>query len=359
MKEETKKIPLKCFVMMSSGKNEEYDDGQRESDYIYNHIIAPSVEEACGGNVDIVREADSSAPGAIDRRIVEHIASADIAIVDITGHNANVFLELGMRYALKRSTTILLRQSDTTIPFDIKSYRCVEYDPKWEGADRAKRDIMNILRTALANPTADSLVFNVYPNLVVDLDPSENDKRTERMPWDNYMKQLSNIQSLLRETIDDGRYKPDAILGLSNGGMVVADLLGRRLFRGTPIATFWVNRWSKGDWFNHPLNSAVIDGIKTMSEKNDNLELLVVDDIVASGTTIQGALYYISKSLENVSVRFLPIFSANEQYYELIQDHLIWLHPAFSNLDKDGLDITTVHSTSYRKLPYDKDIRSS
>src|SRR5204863_9631873 len=107
--------PKRCFVIMPSGNHGEYADGPRESDFIFKSIIVPAVMDAFENDVEVVREADANSPGAIDRRIVEHTASADIAIVDITGQNPNVFFELGMRYVLRKSTTILLRQANTAI----------------------------------------------------------------------------------------------------------------------------------------------------------------------------------------------------------------------------------------------------
>jgi hypothetical protein len=76
--------------------------------------------------LDIKREVDKEESGSITASIVRSIAEYDVAIVDITGHNANVFLELGIRYGLKSNITILLTQDASKIPFDIKDYRLCE-----------------------------------------------------------------------------------------------------------------------------------------------------------------------------------------------------------------------------------------
>jgi len=106
-----------CFVMMPSGNHEEYKGGKEESDFIYQEIIIPSLKEAFSEPIEIVRAVDNRNPGAITRELIRHIALADLSIVDITGQNLNVFLELGIRYGLRRSTTILLKQPETIIPF--------------------------------------------------------------------------------------------------------------------------------------------------------------------------------------------------------------------------------------------------
>jgi hypothetical protein len=123
---------------MPSGNHDEYRGASRESDFVFNAIIKPAVLASRLGPTTIVqREADRRIPGAINREIVRNTALADLVVVDITGQNPNVFFELGMRYALRPSTTVLIRQSGTPIPFDIHAYRCVEYDPYFDGIDSA------------------------------------------------------------------------------------------------------------------------------------------------------------------------------------------------------------------------------
>jgi hypothetical protein len=57
------------------------------------------------------------------------IIEADLIICDITYHNANVFYELGIRHALRKKRTLLIKGSpvaDST-PFDILTDRYVPY----------------------------------------------------------------------------------------------------------------------------------------------------------------------------------------------------------------------------------------
>jgi hypoxanthine phosphoribosyltransferase len=358
-----KSRPKRCFVVMPSGNHKEYSDGTRESEFIFKSIIVPAVKEAYRDDVEVEREADASSPGAIDKRIVEQTASADIAIVDITGQNPNVFFELGMRYVLKKSTTILLRQKGTEIPFDIAPYRCVEYDPKWDGAEISKRRIREAIISAIKSPqTTDSLVYNVYPSLTINLNPHEVQPGHDRdiMPWDVYWAQINEIEGLLTGTVHSGRYHPFAMLGLSNGGMIVADLFGRSLFKQkTPTASLWVDR-VQGNWLENALNRSVMKALEELAQMGGSMDLLLVDDIVASGTTLREAVAYLKNNLPNVKLSFLPIFSANERYHELIKDLMLWLHPAFKDVELSNRErIQSIHSTKYHRLPYRKDIRST
>ena len=57
------------------------------------------------------------------------ILEADVVICDITVHNANVFYELGIRHALRKKHTVLIKgdpSADTT-PFDLSTDRYLKY----------------------------------------------------------------------------------------------------------------------------------------------------------------------------------------------------------------------------------------
>jgi len=58
--------------------------------------------------------------------IVEGIYRASIVIADLTGLNPNVFYELGLAHAMNKKV-IIITQDLGELPFDIKSYRAVEY----------------------------------------------------------------------------------------------------------------------------------------------------------------------------------------------------------------------------------------
>jgi len=159
------------FVLMPFGASGEYSGGATESEYVYKEIIEPSVVEATnrlntgsyndssniGSRPKIVREVDRSQSGSITASIVRSIAKADVVIVDITGRNPNVFLELGIRYALRSKVTILLAQIGTQIPFDIKVYRYIEYD-HFRPAE-ARKQIIDAIQQGLSDDmTSDSVV---------------------------------------------------------------------------------------------------------------------------------------------------------------------------------------------------------
>ncbi|HLL70959.1 MAG TPA: phosphoribosyltransferase [Pyrinomonadaceae bacterium] len=358
-------MKLRCFVMMPSGNHNEYDKGPEEADFIFSGIIVPALHEAFDDDVKIHREVDNKKPGAITGEIIRHIAESDVAIVDITGENPNVFLELGMRYALRRSTTLLLRQGKTPIPFDIKNYRCIDYKPIFTGVNKAKDDIVKALahiraEDAGSSKLCDSLVFEVFPHLDVvipSVDGRWNDTESN-MPWPVFKDRIERVKNAADSLYKDGRYVPAAVIGITNGGAMFADLLSRELFGGAvPVVSLWANRLSPhGSYFDNELNEAMVSGLQKVVKGSNNANILLVDDIVASGTTQKQAIKFLQDHLPGIDIRFLPLFSRNKKYFELVEENLLWLHPVFNMTEKE---IFTLHDTDWLRLPYDKDIRST
>jgi hypoxanthine phosphoribosyltransferase len=357
-------IPNKrqCFVMMPSGNHGEYPYGQEEADYVYNDIIAPAVTAALGAETKIIRELDNRSPGAISKALIEHIAESDLAIVDITGHNPNVFLELGVRYSLRRSTTVLLRQEGTDIPFDIANYRSVEYVPRFAGIKKAMNDLTAVLQEIAAqpDPVSDSLVFTALPELLVSLPRGTQDAGSSirTMPWEVYWDRLQTIKAKLESAFKDGRYNPTVIVGITNGGAMYADLLAREVFGRNPFVTLWADRHNAtGKYFENKINEGIVSGVRALAaEREGDLNILLIDDIVASGTTVIQAIEFIRKELPESKLQFLPLFSRNDRYFSLIDKHILWNEPIFDMTEDAAIEL---HSTNWLVLPYMKDIRAT
>jgi hypoxanthine phosphoribosyltransferase len=341
---------------MPSGAHNEYSHGPTEADYVYRNIIEPAVRKAFNGHVKVIREMDNREPGSITRNIVHRTATCDIVVVDITGQNPNVFFELGIRYSLRKKTTILLRQTGVTIPFDIHHFRCVDYSPFSQ--DSAIHDISATIEAAQKSVGgSDSLVYEVFPQLTVrglpDVEPEEGSEDAGQMPWIEYWRRVEDITRFIHDDRASRRYAPAIIVGISNGGMIFADLLARRFQGFVPVVGLWANRKSK-KYFESDINKQLLIGVKSTISTND--ELLLVDDIVASGTTVSQAIDFIKDHLPEASISFLPMFNRNVQYADAIKDVLLWNKPPFRDNPEEA---RRVSGTNWTKLPYLKDIRSA
>ncbi|MFC1597398.1 hypothetical protein ACFL5Q_05600 [Planctomycetota bacterium] len=65
--------------------------------------------------------------------ILRGIARAEVIVADVTGRNANVFYELGIAHTVK-DRCVILTQSVSDVPFDLKHLRCIEYTNTISGA---------------------------------------------------------------------------------------------------------------------------------------------------------------------------------------------------------------------------------
>lgn len=112
----------KCFVVSPIG--DEGTDVRKNADQLYQHIIKP-VCEKCGfaaKRVDEFNTADS-----ITQEIVDALNEYDLVIADLTGHNPNVFFEIGYR-TKSQKPIIHLKRKGESIPFDVSTVRTFEYD---------------------------------------------------------------------------------------------------------------------------------------------------------------------------------------------------------------------------------------
>lgn len=140
-------------------------DGQIvDFDVVYQYIIRPVTQRV---GLEVVRSDEIQSPGLIHADMIEHIMSDDVAIVDITSLNPNVFYELGVRHALRKSLTIMIRKKGTKNPFNIQGMRTIEYDTDIESATKAQNEIEQFIRNGLIRQSNDSMVYQVLPDLRV------------------------------------------------------------------------------------------------------------------------------------------------------------------------------------------------
>ena len=126
-------IPIeknKCFVIMPF---------KQEFDYVYG-IIKDGLNNA-GYTCNRVDEISGSVP--IVAKILNEILSARYIIADLSGCNPNVFYELGVSHSFKDAhNIIILKQKNSSVPFDIMHLTYVEYDN-----NNAKLLVSNILKS--------------------------------------------------------------------------------------------------------------------------------------------------------------------------------------------------------------------
>jgi hypothetical protein len=161
-----------CFVIMPIGP--EGSEIRKNSNDVYQYIIVPGVSLA-KRSYKCLRADEVQKPNNIIKDIAQKLYNADVVIADLTGQNPNVFYELGVRHALV-GRTIILAQSFTDIPFDLRGYRTIIYNPgDLSGNEQTKRQISRFLQEIDEKPNASdnpvSETFGGIPQSKLELTP--------------------------------------------------------------------------------------------------------------------------------------------------------------------------------------------
>jgi hypothetical protein len=157
----------RAFIIRPFGKKK--DRAGREIDFekVSTDLIEPALKAAGlgGGTAGEIIEA-----GNIREDMFGLIPKADIVLCDITILNANVFYELGIRHALRKKRSVLIRgvPSADDVPFDILTDRYLVYNVYKPEA--ALQQLTDTLVATLASEKTDSPVFKMLPTLP-EVDP--------------------------------------------------------------------------------------------------------------------------------------------------------------------------------------------
>ena len=136
-----------CFVICPIGEAD--SEERKRSDDLLEHIITPVMEEF---SYQVIRADKLPNPGKITEQIIEQLMTADLVIADLTGNNANVFYELGVRHTTDKPV-IQLIQKGGTVPFDVKVIRTLEYDLQVREAKKATEILKEMVIWLIKNPS--------------------------------------------------------------------------------------------------------------------------------------------------------------------------------------------------------------
>jgi tetratricopeptide (TPR) repeat protein len=157
-----------CFVIMGFGKKPDFASGRTlDLDATYDAIIEPAVEEQ---GLRCIRGDKVLRSGVIDRAMYEMLLRADLVIADISTANVNAVYELGVRHALRPNSTIIMKEQDGKLYFDLDHVRTFHYehlgpDIGVREATRAKRELGKLIAEVIAAGEPDSPVYTFLPKL--------------------------------------------------------------------------------------------------------------------------------------------------------------------------------------------------
>lgn len=141
------------FFITSIG--EEGSFTRKRIEEIFQRIIEPSAKKH---GYEVIRGDKIAKPGDINKQIVDHLLSDDLAIADLTSLNPNVMYELGLRHAFNKHTILLMDKSPDlnsgrALPFDIQTNRIIYIELPWiDSADKRINEISEQIKNIEANP---------------------------------------------------------------------------------------------------------------------------------------------------------------------------------------------------------------
>ncbi|SCE65163.1 Phosphoribosyl transferase domain-containing protein [Micromonospora viridifaciens] len=208
----------------------------------------------------------------------------------------NVVLELGLfagKLGRRRAVVVQPRGSNLKIPSDWLGINPVDYDHP--------EDPTKLITATASAATQLRLHLNGLP------------ARPLHVTWDETCALVRKLAGMLRRSPSNGGFSFDVLVGLSRGGVIVADLLSRIYGGNTPVICLWADRHSAypqttfappDNWVNQYVLSALA------SERVRNI--LVVDDITRQGRTLAGAKDFLVSALPDKTVKSAILFAPPE-----------------------------------------------
>ena len=154
---------MDCFVIRGFGEKKDSGGKLIDFDKVDQELIRPAMEKCglVGGTTAIVQGS-----GPIHQDMFQLILRAAFVICDITVHNPNVFYELGVRHALRKKYTVLIKgtPSDDRAPFDIAGLRYMDYS--WADPSKDVQKLIDVINATRAlDRETDSPIFLMMPKL--------------------------------------------------------------------------------------------------------------------------------------------------------------------------------------------------
>lgn len=153
---------------MGFGKKTDLSTGKTlDLDKTYKNIIKPAAEKA---GLQCVRADEIQDSGLIDKSMYALLMHADLVVADISTYNPNAIYELGVRHAVRPYSTIIIKEQDGVIPFDLSHNRIFHYahlgdDIGVDEAERCKGALVDMIESIFKNKIIDSPLYDYIQDI--------------------------------------------------------------------------------------------------------------------------------------------------------------------------------------------------
>ncbi|HBT85956.1 MAG TPA: DUF4071 domain-containing protein [Porphyromonadaceae bacterium] len=299
-----------CFVIMGYGKKTDPTLGKTyDLDATYHRIIKPAVVKA---GYTCIRGDEILESGIIDKCMYALLIRADLVIADITTFNPNALYELGIRHAAKPYSTIVMKEKDGNIPFDINHNKTFTYAHMGEdiGASEAERCITHLSSLILgidkARETDSPLFINIR-----GVEPYS-------LPEDEYVQIIKDLASKEKSIF---ALVEKAKIEMSSGNFAEASKVWKKLSEKVDTDTYFIQQWALCTYKDKALNRKValsdaLSIINKLEPENRN-----TTDPETLGIT--GAIYKrlweidreVTEYLDRAIEYYKRGFTINQDYY--------------------------------------------
>jgi len=205
-----------CFVVMGFGKKTDYESGRTlDLDATYEAIIHPAVTDL---DLRCIRADEIIHSGMIDTEMYEMLLRADLVIADISTGNINAVYELGVRHALRPFSTLIMKEAEGKLHFDLNHVNTFEYNHLGQDigareAARARRELRALISDVMQRQKPDSPVYTHLPKLQ---QPRFSDEEYAELldETEAAQEQLSGYMRLGEKAMSESRHT-DAALAFS------------------------------------------------------------------------------------------------------------------------------------------------
>ena len=217
----------RAFVIRPFDKKKDSAGKEFDFEAIHATVIGPALKDArfAGSTTGEIIDA-----GNIREDMFSLILEADLVVCDITILNANVFYELGIRHALRRRRTLIIKHkgSADSPPFDLLTDRYLAYDL----ADpEAKTKLAQAIEATMQSDRAtDSPIFSMLPDL-----PEADSSVTQVVPLD-FRQEVNRARAvkskgwlrLLAQDVRGRRFERPGLQLIARGQWDLKDYAGAR-----------------------------------------------------------------------------------------------------------------------------------
>jgi hypothetical protein len=141
---------LNCFVIGPIGNRHALPGSEERQTYEEAiQVLEEVIEPACKAvGLEPVRADGLARAGEIPDQVFRRLRDDDVVIADLTGANANVMYELGLRHTQNKLT--LQVGEFGRLPFDVNVIRTVQFSRSPNGLIKARDELVAMLETGLA-----------------------------------------------------------------------------------------------------------------------------------------------------------------------------------------------------------------